>query len=311
MVEGGLLGRKSGRGFQVYAWRGGYESSAATARTPEVKAGKVLLEFEEPLVRYEILGPLSVTDNNRISAITAPKMQILLATLLIRANHVVSREALVNELWGSTPPRRATAALHVYVSQLRKFLSGAGHDGGSGHDQGPLITKLPGYLLRVGPGESDLHLFQRLLHEGRVSVRARRYDKAVTVLGSAFALPRGTTLSEVSDGPVIGGFVKWLDEARIECAELFVESSMALGRYQEMIGLLRSLVVDHPLHETFYQQLILCMSRSGRRAEALTTYRGVRETIRRELGLEPCRALRELQQTILRAEEEEPEPVGV
>ncbi|MFD9813800.1 BTAD domain-containing putative transcriptional regulator [Streptomyces sp. NPDC059080] len=252
-----------------------------------------------------------MTDNDRTSTITAPKMQVLLATLLIRANHVVSREALVNELWGSTPPRRATAALHVYVSQLRKLLNGAGHDGGSGHDQGPLLTKFPGYLLRVGPGESDLHFFQGLLHEGRGDVRAGRYDKAVTVLGSAFALPRGTALSGVSDGPVMGEFVKWLDEARIECAELFVESSMALGRYQEMTGLLRSLVVDYPLHETFSQQLILCLSRSGRRAEALTTYRVARETIRRELGLEPCRALRELHRTILRAEEEEPEPMGV
>lgn len=252
-------------------------------------------------MRYDILGPLHVSDGNGIRSISAPKVKHLLTTLLIRANHVVPSETLVGELWVGNPPRSATAALHVYVSQLRKLLSGPGH--GSGPS--PLVTKSPGYLLRVAPGELDLHRFQRLLHEGRVASRAGRHDKVIAALGPALALCRGRVLSGPAEGPVSNGFLRWVDEARIESAELFAESSMALGRYQEMVGLLRSLLLEYPLHEVFYQQLIRCLAGAGRRAEALGTYHSARTTIRRELGLEPCRALRELHRTILRAEDEE------
>ncbi|MFG2222967.1 BTAD domain-containing putative transcriptional regulator [Streptomyces sp. NPDC048644] len=241
-----------------------------------------------------------MTDDHGVSSVSAPKMQILMAALLVRANHVVSGDELTREIWSSNPPRRATASLHVHVSQLRKILARPGRP------ESPIGTEAPGYLLRVQPGELDLHRFQQLLRDGRQAARAKNHDKAATVLGAALSLHRGTVLNGVADGPIVGGFVRWAEEARTECAELFVESGMALGRYQEMAGLLRSLLAEHPLHEVFYQQLIRCLSRSGRRAEALRVYHCARETIRRELGLEPCQALRELQRTILLSEDERP-----
>lgn len=247
-------------------------------------------------MRYDILGSLKVTDDNGISSVSAPKMKVVLAALLIRANHVVTRDQLIEEVWGAAPPPRATAGVHVYVSQLRKFL------GRPGHTDSPIVTSNPGYLLRVEPGNLDLHAFQRLLREGRSAAHSGHYDTAFTALGSALALYRGPALN--GPGPIVGGFARWLEEARIECAELFVNAGVERGRYQEMIGMLRSLLAEHPLHEAFYHQLIRCMSLSGRRAEALRTYQAARETIRRELGLEPCLALRELQQSILRAGEE-------
>ncbi|WP_308301499.1 BTAD domain-containing putative transcriptional regulator [Frankia sp. AiPa1] len=54
-----------------------------------------------------------------------------------------------------------------------------------------------------------------------------------------------------------------------------------------------------PLHEVFYQQLMLALHRSGRRAAALEVYKSARQTITTELGLEPGRAVRELHQAIL------------
>src|SRR5439155_25054612 len=54
------------------------------------------------------------------------------------------------------PPARATKTLQVYISQLRKAL---------GPDR--LVTRPPGYLLNVAPGELDLERFQQLAAEGR------------------------------------------------------------------------------------------------------------------------------------------------
>jgi DNA-binding SARP family transcriptional activator len=42
--------------------------------------------------------------------------------LLLHANEVVSRDRLIDELWGASPPDTARTALQVYVSQLRKAL---------------------------------------------------------------------------------------------------------------------------------------------------------------------------------------------
>ncbi|MEV6233295.1 AfsR/SARP family transcriptional regulator [Saccharopolyspora shandongensis] len=248
-------------------------------------------------MRYGILGPLQVLDGSDISAVTRPRMGVLLATLLIRADEVVSREALIDEIWDGNPPCRATATLHVHVSELRKFL------GRLGTVRDPIRTQSPGYVLHPEAGELDLHRFRHLVHRGRADARAQQHENAVLSLEAALGMCRGPALRGLTGGPIIREFVRWFDEVRTECAETLVRSSMALGRYQETTGLLSSLLSEYPLHEGFYQHLMLAMSKSGRRAEALSVYRRAQETIKEQVGLEPCRALRDLQRAILLAED--------
>ncbi|BBJ38687.1 hypothetical protein SSPO_014050 [Streptomyces antimycoticus] len=74
------------------------------------------------IVRYEIMGPLRVVEGERKLTIRARKIEVLLTVLLVRADQVVPIDQLIAEIWGEYPPRRAIAGLHVYVSQIRKFL---------------------------------------------------------------------------------------------------------------------------------------------------------------------------------------------
>jgi SARP family transcriptional regulator, regulator of embCAB operon len=230
-------------------------------------------------------------------AVTAPKMEVVLAVLLIRADQVVSVEQLITEMWGGTRPKRATAALYVYVSQLRKLVTG--RTGAAG----PIITRAPGYVLRTGSDELDLHVFQRLVREGRESMRRDQYEPASRAFESALTLWRGSPLSELREGPIINGFAMWLDEVRLECHEMLVETNLRLGRHREMVSLLHELIREHPLHEAFYRQLMLALYRSERRADALAVYQSARSTLNRELGLEPGRQLGEMQRSILAASE--------
>ncbi|MCD0451731.1 AfsR/SARP family transcriptional regulator [Actinocorallia sp. API 0066] len=247
-------------------------------------------------MRYEILGTLRAVDGDKSLSVRPPKMRVVLATLLIRADQVVSVDQLVTEVWGATPPRRATAALYVYVSQLRKLLGG-------GTGEGPILTSSPGYILRTGADELDLQIFQRLVREGRAGLRAGRYEEAGQAFESALALWRGPALSELCNGPIINGFAIWLEEMRLECTELMVETGLRVGRHRELVSFLQALVREHSLHEAFYRQLMLALYRSERRADALMVYQSARTILRRELGLEPGRQLRELQQSILRSGE--------
>ena len=248
-------------------------------------------------MRYNLLGSLEVVHENTPMSISARKVETLLIVLLIRVGHVVSSDQLIGEIWGGQPPRRAAAGLHVYVSDLRKFL------GRREGDQRPIVTCSPGYMLQRSEDEIDFQIFLDLLDAGRKAVRTGRFEDAVTRFESALALWRGPVLGTLGEGPIVGSFVTWLTEQRVDCLELLVESQFHLGRHREMIGLLSSLVAENPLHEAFYRQLMLGLYRCERKADALRVYQSAREALREELGLEPCRSLQQLQRAVLADDE--------
>jgi DNA-binding SARP family transcriptional activator len=247
-------------------------------------------------MRYEILGPLRVVDGGDVSLISARKIETVLAVLLIRSDLVVPRDQLAAEIWGDRPPRRATDGLHVYISQLRKFL----HRPDRPHS--PVVTQYPGYLLRKGSDEIDLHIFIELVGQGRSHARQLRHEQAIDCFDRALGLWRGLLLGDLRGGPIIDGFGTWLLESRLECLELLAESNLALGRHRELIGRLYSLTTENPLREAFHRQLMLALYRSERQADALRAYQTARKTLREELGLEPGRPLQSLHRAILAAD---------
>ena len=72
-----------------------------------------------------------------------------------------------------------------------------------------------------------------------------------------------------------------------------------VGRHQELLGELSSALQRHPLDERIAGQLMLAQYRSGRQAQALETYRQMRERLVEELGVDPSPILRDAHQQIL------------
>src|SRR5262245_15436725 len=225
-------------------------------------------------MEFRILGPLEVLSNGRALDLGGQKQRALLALLLLEANHVVSRDRLIDGLWEEDPPGTVQKALQVYVSQLRKQLG-----------SGCVHTKAPGYLLRVGPDELDLARFLRLREEGR--------------LEEALSLWRGAPLGEFSDRRFAQAEIARLAELRVGCLEERIERDLAAGRDGDLVAELERLVQEHPTRERLRGQLMLCLYRSGRQADALEAYRQARAALVEELGIEPGRRLRELHQAIL------------
>jgi SARP family transcriptional regulator, regulator of embCAB operon len=248
-------------------------------------------------MRYEILGPLRLRRGEEAAFVGARKVETLLAALLIRSDQVVAGGRLKEEIWGGSPPRRASAAMHVYVSQLRKILA---HPRDSAS---PIVTKPPGYMLQLGPDdELDVHEFEQRLRQGRAHIQQRRHQAACASLKSALDMWVGPALVGVSGGPMIGAFVAYLEDARVECYEMLLDAQLTMGRHRELVGQLQSLISDYPLSEVFYRQLMLALYRSERQAEALRVYDNARRVLQDELGLEPGQPLRELQRSILLAD---------
>ena len=243
-------------------------------------------------MEYEILGQLRVSGGPGVRAPQARKVETLLAVLLAKANQAVTTELLVSELWDGNPPRRATAAVYVYVSDLRKLLRGAG-------ETGPVVTSSHGYSLRVHPGELDADRFNTLYEQGRVLYQDRRYGAASEKLRQACDLWRGSVFGGFIDTPVVSAYATYFEELRLGCLELFMEAELLQGRSREIIGQLFRLTKQHTLREGFYEYLMTALSRCGRRAEALETFAVARKQLSEQLGIEPGRALRELQMSIL------------
>ncbi|MCO5974049.1 AfsR/SARP family transcriptional regulator [Actinoallomurus soli] len=244
-------------------------------------------------MRYEILGPLRIVSGGREFELRSHKMQVLLATLLVRYDQVVPADRLLGELWGQDPPRRADASLYVYISQLRKFISSVERA------ESKILTKSPGYMLSIGAAELDFERFYDLLSKGRELYADGHPQEAAAVLSEAIELHRGPVLGGLPCGPTVTNFATLVEELRLECLEILIEANLALGRHREMIGLLYSLTAEHPLREVFYELLMTALHRCGRSADALRTYHHARTLIVEELGVDPGRPLRELHQTIL------------
>ena len=62
-------------------------------------------------MEFRILGPLEVLDDGRQVELPRLKERVVLAVLLLHANEFVSRDRLIDELWGEAPPPTARKAL--------------------------------------------------------------------------------------------------------------------------------------------------------------------------------------------------------
>jgi DNA-binding SARP family transcriptional activator/tetratricopeptide (TPR) repeat protein len=246
-------------------------------------------------MEFRILGPLEVVDGGAPVILGARKQRALLAILVLHRNEVVSTERLVDELWGDAPPKTARKTLQLHVSHLRRSLPSA-----------VLETQPPGYVLRVEPEELDLGRFERLVEQARTETPAA----AAGLLREALALWRGPPLGDLEYEPFARGEIARLEELRLTALEDRIDAEHALGRHADSVGELESLVLAHPLRERMRGQLMLALYRSGRQVEALETYREGRGALVAELGIEPGRELRELEQAIIQ-QQPSLEPVEV
>jgi len=206
---------------------------------------------------YRILGPLEVVEAGRSLPLGGPKQRSLLALLLLHANEVVATDELIDRLWGDRPPPTAAKVVQVQVWRLRKTM---------GRDS--LVTRPPGYVLRLLPDELDLERFERLVAEARKAEPTIAAGK----LREALSLWRGQPLADLAYESFASTEIARLEELRVVALEERIEADLALGRSAELVPELEALVVEHPLRERLRRQLMLALYRSGRQADALEAY---------------------------------------
>ena len=253
-----------------------------------------------PDVRFRLLGPLEVLKEGRDYAPTAQKVMQLLAMLVIRPGKIVHTDLILEELWADEPPRRVRSTLQTYVYQLRRCIeqNGLGPDG-----EALLVTRPSGYVFRIEPMQTDVYEFEHLYGLGRGAMEAGRFGEAADLLEAAVSLWSGPPLASINCGPVLTAYAVGLAERRRNTQHLLIEARIACGEHREAIGELRSLVATNPLDEGLHAQLMRVLALSGRRSDAMSTYRELRARLSSELGIEPSDELQTLHHEVLCAGE--------
>ena len=243
-------------------------------------------------MHFAVLGPLAVADEAGLPVeLSAPRLRVLLAALLLQANAPVSAEALVEAVWDAAPPPAAAQTLRSYVRRLRRALGPTG--------AGRIEARDPGYLIRVQPAEFDLPEFEAACRRAGVALRRRAWEQAGREAGRAVELWRGEPLLDVPSQVLRDGCVPRLERLRLQALEDRAEAELNLGRHAALVPALRELAAGHPLRERFHAQLMLAVYRAGRQGEALEAYRSARRALAQELGVEPGPELRDLHERML------------
>ena len=242
-------------------------------------------------MRFEVLGPLQVTDGAQRLPLGGSKQRKLLALLLAADNEAISVDRLVDEMWGDEPPPSAVHLVQVYVSRLRGLLAA---------DGAPQIRRDgAGYVFKVAGTDLDSAQLERSVADA-VASRPTEPAAAASKLAEAIGWYRGRPFAELADeSPLLQAEAQRLEELYLRGRELLADLRFDLGLHSGLVPDMEDLTENYPFREVFWGQLMLALYRSGRQAEALRVYSRLRHQLGEELGIEPTPALRDLEDRIL------------
>jgi DNA-binding SARP family transcriptional activator len=229
-----------------------------------------------------------------------PKERTVLALLALHANRITGIDGIIAEIWGDDPPKTSVATARTYIYHLRRMF--AERIASCGADL--LVTRMPGYVLRVPEGSVDANVFCDLTAKGRLLLAEDRPEDAAITLRQALGMWEGAALGNVPRGQTLSAYATFLEEERRRAKELRIVADMRLGRHRELISEIRSLVVEDPVNEWLSAQLMITLSSCGRRGEALGVYADLRQELGTQLGLDPSHDLQQLHHRVLVADRE-------
>lgn len=240
-----------------------------------------------------LLGPVVLVRGDDVVATRSALLRTLVALLALHAGSPVDTAVIIEELWGDALPQDPRAALHVLVARLRKWLAAAGCAASVDHEHG-------GYTLRVAEDGVDLHRFDA---DARAAVEATEPAARLAACDRTLAAWRGDPFLGCVPGVSLESEAARLRELRVQLVEARAEALLETGRHAAAIPELRGMLAEHPLRERLAALAMLALYRDGRQREALSVFRELREALL-DCGLEPGRALVELERRILQQDDD-------
>ncbi|MFC0626003.1 AfsR/SARP family transcriptional regulator [Kribbella deserti] len=248
-------------------------------------AAPIATSVPDPL-QVRLLGTVDVVAAGVVRPLAGLRRKAVLAALALHAGQTVASDFLIDVVWSGHTPATVVNTLQSHVSYLRRVLG----------RPDVLVASAPGYRLELGLGGTDVQALDVLL---AAAGRATDLQVKKARLREAVGLWRGVPLAEVTGSAWLADQAERLKRMHHTAVTSLIEIRLALGEHTQLVPELEDLTAEHPFDEDLTGHLMLALYRAGRQADALAAFRRVRQRLDDELGIDPGRALRALEQAIL------------
>ncbi|MEV6604177.1 BTAD domain-containing putative transcriptional regulator [Kutzneria sp. NPDC051319] len=243
----------------------------------------------------EVLGPLHTWRGDVEIKLGPARQRALFTALVFRNGGSMSREELIEAVWGDEAPATADGSVYTYISGLRRALEPARSSRGV---SAVLPSDGTGYRVLVEADAVDATRFESLSHEAANALADGDAAAAAGLAEDALAMWRGEPLSGLP-GPFVVACRRRLTVVRSMLLETRSTALLQLGRHAELVPELTALVGQDPLHEGLRGLLMIALYRCGRQADALDQYQQARTMLAEEFGAQPAPELSRVHQQIL------------
>ncbi len=232
-------------------------------------------------VKVTTLGGFSLWLDGRLYKTSGKAQQKpleLLKVLIAMENRSLVHDQFADMLWPDTEGDKARHALFTTLHRLRKLLE---------HEETVLIQQ---HRLTLNPSCCwvDVLAFEQIqgkLTELLASTNALP-DEVSRLSGYLLSLYRGEFLAGETDAWVLS-CREHLRGKFLHCLTVLADFWERGSEWERAVELYQRALDTDALSEGFYQRLMLCQLRLGRRAEALAAYRRCRNNLRTHLGINP------------------------
>jgi SARP family transcriptional regulator, regulator of embCAB operon len=237
------------------------------------------------MTRVQLCGVFAAELSGRRvdQALPGRQGRLLFAYLTMFRHQPVSRDVLVDALWGDAPPAGAAGALTVLISKLR---TAVGPDLVRGRTE--LVLVLP------EPAHVDVETALAAVHAAEAAVARQDWRRAWSSALAAQFVARRRFMSD-SEAPWAEAWRRRLADVHARALESYATACLAIGGPELPAAErgARELLEVAPLRETAHLLLIKTLAARGNVAEALQAYERLRLLLREELGVSPSRAVQE------------------
>jgi len=247
-----------------------------------------------PALRIHLLGDfLLVSGDNPVTTVHVPRLQSLLAYLVLHRTAPQARSHLAFLLWPDSTEAQAHVNLRKALHHLRQVLPDAGH-----------FLHVDRQSLQWQPSRSeapwtlDVQDFEQAITSSEQAEQAHDTKTMRQAFAQAVQLYRGDLLPSCYD--------EWILPERDRLHQLFLQASARLivfleeeRDYDAAIKVAQRLLLHDPLQEATYRQLMRFYALRGDRAAALRVYHTCVTILERELGAEPSESTYQVYESLL------------
>jgi DNA-binding SARP family transcriptional activator len=240
-----------------------------------------------PVLHVRLLGCFVLEHaGRRVTSVSTPRLQTLLAALLLRRDAPLSRQHLAFSFWPDSTEKQARTNLRHLLHTLRRALPDA--------ERFLRVETRTLAWWHEAPCTLDVAEFEQALTEAEEAIQQASWIAARAALERAAGVYQGDLLPDCYDA--------WIEperdrlrRANLQALERLVSLLEEQRGYAAAIHYARRLQQHEPLRETVYETLMRLHALQGDRAGALRVYSECVEVLQRELGIPPGPGIQDLQ----------------